>query len=227
MLLAVALNLFAGQILADINFLTDYSKLTKPVDGLHSLRYVAPGAYQKLRDYNLIFIDQPEIFISPDSKYKGAKPDDMKIIADSLREAVSSELRSSYDVVDQPGLGVITIRMAMVNIHLKKTKRGLLSYTPVGAVAHATKSALEHDITKKISLVEVTIEAEVLDSATGEVLGATIEHRGQAKDKKRKLKEAATSWDEIDALLRTYAVRVKCRLDNARLPEDQQMACTL
>jgi hypothetical protein len=227
MLLTVALTLFAGQVLADIDFLSDYSKLKKPVDGLHNLRYVAPGAFKKLNDYNQLFIDQPEIFISPDSKYQGAKPDDMKIIADSLREAMSSEFRSSFEVVDQPGLGVITVRIALVNLHLKKAKRGLLSYTPVGAVAHATKSALEENITKKISLVEVTIEAEVLDSATGEVLGATIEHRGQAKDKKAKLKEEASSWEEINSLLHTYAVRMKCRLDNARLPEGQQTACTL
>jgi hypothetical protein len=227
MLLAVALSFFAGQVLADIGFLSDYSNLKKPVDGLHNLRYIAPGAFQKLTDYDQIFVDQPEMFISPDSKYQGAKPDDMKIIADSLREAISSELRDSYTVVDQPGLGVITLRLALVNLHLKKAKRGFLSYTPIGAVAHATKSALEDNITKKISLVEVTVEAEVLDSATGEVLGATIEHRGQAKDKKRKLKEAATSWDEINALMHTYAVRMKCRLDNARLPADQQVACTI
>jgi hypothetical protein len=167
------------------------------------------------------------MFISPDSKYQGAKPDDMKIVADSLREALSSELRASYDVVDQPGLGVLTVRIALVNLHLKKAKRGFLSYTPVGAIAHAAKSALEDNVTKKISLVEVTIEAEVIDSATGEVLAAVVEHKGQAKDKKRKLKEAATSWDEINALMHTYAARLTCRLDNARRQEDQQVACTI
>ena len=217
--------LIPAVTLADVDFLSDYSKLSKPSDGTEDLMYVAPGAFERLAEYDKIFVDQPEIFLSPSSKYKGLKPDDMKIVVDLFRDALTTELGSSYEIVDQPGLGVLYIRLALVDLHLKKAKRGLLSYTPGGALIHAAKTAMQNDVTKKISLIEVTIEGEMIDSSTGEVLAAIIEHRGQAKDKKSKTKEEASSWAEINSLLQSYATRIKCRLDNARVSEDQQVQC--
>lgn len=37
--------------------------------------YVVPNVEQRLREYNAFLADQPEIFIAPNSKYKGAKGD--------------------------------------------------------------------------------------------------------------------------------------------------------
>jgi uncharacterized protein (DUF2235 family) len=65
--------------------------------------------------------------------YKGMKPDDMKAIADSLRENVASELRAAgYEIVDKPGPNVMYVRMAVGDLMLQKRKRPILAYTPVG-----------------------------------------------------------------------------------------------
>ncbi len=48
-------------------------------------------------------IDQPEIFIHPDSKYKGMKPDDMKALADGFREILIDEIKKrDIRVVEEP-----------------------------------------------------------------------------------------------------------------------------
>lgn len=48
-------------------FMSDYTQLRKVSDGSANYRYVAPGAEDKLIDYFAVMIDQPEIFIAPDS----------------------------------------------------------------------------------------------------------------------------------------------------------------
>jgi hypothetical protein len=40
----------------------------------------------RLAKLDSVMIDQPEIFVSPDSKYKGLKPDDAKALADAIQE---------------------------------------------------------------------------------------------------------------------------------------------
>ena len=85
------------------------------------------------------------------------------------------------------------LRVAASNLYLKKAKHGFLSYTPIRAVAHAAKQAATDDIAK-ISLVEVTIEGEILDSVSGERIAAFVTQRGQRKDKKHKMEPS--SWNE-------------------------------
>ena len=165
-LAVICLNFYAIEGRGSVEFLTDYFKLSKPVDGSEDLMYVAPTAFEELKHYNKIFIDQPEIFISPDSEYRGMKADEMKLIADSLRESVSDVLRTSYEVVDQPGVGVLFIRIALVDLYLRKAERSLMSYLPFDLIDQATKTAFQNEVTRKISLVEVTIEGELLDSST-------------------------------------------------------------
>ncbi|NJN53249.1 MAG: hypothetical protein HC809_17310 [Gammaproteobacteria bacterium] len=62
----------------------------------------------------------------------------------------------------------------------------------------------------KVKLHEAVIEAEIRDSVTGDVLASVYDQRGDHGDKK-----AYASWEEVEALLGSYAVRLKCNLDNA------------
>ena len=84
---AVTILLGAGAANAADEFLSDYTKL-QSVNENEKTWAVADAETRALK-YTSIMIDQPEIFISPDSKYKGAKPDDLKILADELRNELS------------------------------------------------------------------------------------------------------------------------------------------
>jgi len=198
------------------DFLSDYSQLKQSSDEYMDYAYLVEP--DKIANYSAVMIDQPEIFIAADSKYKGMKPDDMKQLADAFRSAIAASLSTTYMIVDQPGPNVLYVRFAISDVHLKKHKKGLLGYTPIGLVAGAAKSAMTSDFTKKIDLKGLSIEMEVLDSSSEEQLAALLETRSGKKDE-------PASWDELEAIIAVYSQRVACRLDNARRPEEDRVDC--
>ena len=133
---------------ADEGFLSDYSKL-QPVKGDENEKtWAVADAETRALKYKSVMIDQPEIFISPDSKYKGAKPDDLKTLADELRNAFRTEIEASgkYAVVEAPGPDVLYMRVAISDLMMQKKKRPVLAYIPVAAVVYgAKKLTQEHD----------------------------------------------------------------------------------
>jgi len=211
-----------GSVLAQdlqySDFLSDYSQLKKSSDKYMDYTYVAADAPAKMANYTAVMIDQPEIFVAANSKYKGMKPDDMKVLADAFRTSMAQSLSANYMIVDQPGPNVLYVRFAISNIQLKKKKKGLFSYTPIGLVVGAAKSAMTSDFTKKIDLKGLTIEMEILDSTSEEQLAALLQTRSEKKDE-------PVSWAELEALIAVYSQRVRCKLDNARVAEEKRVDC--
>ncbi len=209
----------------DTGFLTDYSLLKARKGDVVDRIYIHPNAAEKLKAYNAVLVDQPEIFISPDSKYKGAKPDQLKLLADTSRLAMMERLEAGgYTVADEAGPGVLYMRWAIADLYLKKKKRGLLSYTPVGMVVHTTKQAAIKDLWKKIDIVELGLEMEFTDSVSGELLAAGTSKQGMRKGKGQK--QDLVTWEELDAMFTTVGERARCKLDNARRPESERQVCT-
>jgi len=148
------------------------------------------------------------------------KPDDMKLLADSMRAIFAEALVEKYQIAASPGPNTLIFRMALTNVNLKKKGRGLLGYTPVGFVVSGAKKALMNDFVDNILLTEVVWEAEMLDSLTGERYGAIIIGLGN-----RKTKKEYTSWDELMQGLDVGAQRIVCRLDNANAAESEMRDC--
>ena len=207
------------------DFLTDYSLLVEQEGYLADRIYLPPNAVQRFADYNAFLVDQPEIFIAEDSAYKGAKGDALKALADTARLTTMERLEAGgFTVVDEPGPDVLYIRWAIVDLYLKKKKRGILSYTPVGFVVHATKNAAMRDLWKKIDIVELSLEMELIDTVTGEIIAAATSQQ-QGMRKKKGEKADLVSWQELDALFSTLGERIRCQLSNGQLPESQWVAC--
>ena len=197
----------------------DQPEQLQPMEGTaFDLAYLAPGAREQLKNFHSIIVDQPEIFLAPDSRQKGVKPDAIKMLADDFMNAIADEIEGSYLVVGQSGPGVLHLRWALGNVILKKKwSKNPLKYTPVGASVNAVRKSLSDDLTKKVNVADITIEAELLDSYTGERLGAFAE--GKKKG------EEATSWEELDALMHSYGKLLVCRMDNARKLPAEQVDC--
>ena len=198
----------------DQTFLSDYSNLaTQKSNQGEEYFYKAPGVFERAADYTGVMVDQPEILISAESKYKGGKPDDLAAIAELMREAVSKELTTGgYAVVDEAGPGIIYVRMALTDLELKKKKRGLLSFTPIGAIAKAAKDSGK-EMMQKVDMTHVVVQAEFTDSVSGEELAALVAVR---EGKKMRM-----TFSELDALLTNYGARITCRLNNARSNAEQ------
>ncbi len=203
----------------DTDFFTDPS-LLEPWDKTpFELRYQHPDIAKLGPRYNTVMVDQPEIHIAGDSKYKGAKGDHLKQLADVGRLAMIERIESGgeWKVVDKPGPGVLYMRWAISDLYLKKKKRGVLSYTPVGMVVHTTAQAAIQDLWKKVDIVELGVMVEFSDSVSGEVLSAGITQRGARKAKGQS--QELVSWQQLDALFQTIGAQVRCRMDNSKLAE--------
>jgi hypothetical protein len=214
---------FAASGNFDRSFLTDYTKLQpKATEKGTDHTYIAPGAVEKLARYNSVMVDQPEILISPNSDYKGAKPDDLVAIATMMRESLSSRLTAGgYGVTQTPGPGVIYLRLALTDLQMKKKKRGVLGYTPIGFVAKPFIDAMK-DLMEKYDIMSMAIQAELTDSQSGEVLGAIVAERGGMGKNDKPMR---IDFEELDAQMKDFSGRVRCRLDNARSPQAPQIDC--
>ncbi len=202
-------------------------ELTQKVSVEHGvdLTYEQAGTIERLVKYNKIMVDQPEIWLDADSEYGGMKPDDGKAIADMIRGRVTENVTNrGYEVVEEPGPNVLYMRIALTDLYLKKKKRGFMSYTPVGALRQVGMDAMK-GMMSKVDIIEMALQAELLDSQSGEVLAAMVIKRGARKDKKTGQKLERMDFDEFRAVLQEYGARFSCRLENSKLPESQQIDC--
>jgi len=191
-------------------FLEDYPSFEPDKDRPGALIYRKAGT--SLKDYSKVIMDPVEIWYAPDCKYKGIKPDELKILADAFRAAIVSELEPDYPVVSKSGPGVLGIRMAITNVYVTKKKRGLLGFTPAGLVLSTAVKAIGDNM----SLQDATIEAELLDSQSNELLGALIDRqhkKGSVLGKLSAVQKGGASWEEIEKTLKFYAKRFRGRLD--------------
>ena len=202
----------------------DFEVIDQP-DGV-DLRYVVPGAFERLGDYEGVMVDQPEVWIADDSPYKGAKPETLAAIAELIRQTLTERLiQGGYNVVEAPGPKVVYFRIALTDLYLKRKKRGLLGYTPIGAAVKFTTDALK-EMLDKLDIIEMALQAEIIDSQSEDVLGAIIIKRGSQQDKETGQKETRMDFDEFNAIVQEYAGRFRCRLDNGKLPKEDWVDCT-
>ena len=211
---------------ADSGFLDDYSLLEERTGDSINRIYVAPNAMEMLASYDSLLVGGPEVLLADDTKYKGADPEDLLMLSQAVRETFVEQFEAGgYSSVTDPGDGVIYMRWAITDLYLKKKKRGLLSYTPVGFVVNAGRQAMIKDVWRKIDIVELSIEAEFLDSKSGALLAAVTMERGERKTKQNK--QELVSAEDLESSIRTFGARLVCSLDNARKSSSEQENCTL
>ncbi len=169
-------------------FLDEYPPLTPAQEGSEILMWKAPDIEAK---YVAVMVDEPVIFIHPDSPYKGIEPDELKVLADAYREVVATKLAMVHPVVEQPQPNIIRLRLALTNVYVKR--KGGSSSGPDNE--HTTKA----DLGRRYSLVEATEEAEGIDNETGQRLAVAV--RKKVRREGEDVNEEATSWDDLRAAL--------------------------
>lgn len=194
----------AADVTRYSGFVDHYPDLKLDPRGGGGQLYIKPGA--NLGSYQKIMIEPIEIWMADDSKYKGFSPDDLKEITDEFYRVMLTNLEPDYPVVSQPGKGVLVVRLAITDVYAKKKKRGLLGYTPIGAVAGAATGAY-----RKVDLHDATIEAELFDAGSPDQLAVLVDKLSVSKGGADK-----TSWDDISKALDYYAKRLRARLDADR-----------
>jgi hypothetical protein len=162
-------------------------------------------------------VDEPEVLMSPASDYKGAKPTDLEAISALLRKDVADAMTAGgYHIVEAPGPNVLYLKMALTDLSLKRKKRGILGYTPIGFVLKAGADALK-DMMDKYDIMGGAVQGQATDSVSKEVLAEFVALRGN--NGKR------MDFDDLSGEVKGFASRLRCRLDNTHVPADQKIDC--
>jgi hypothetical protein len=171
-----------------------------------------PGAWHwnkpdaDFKSYDKALLTYIEIFIAPDSEYKGIDADQMKILADSMRAVMTDALEPDTPVVSKAGPGVIILRIAITNVHLGKPKHQVGQYLPIGLAVSGIKKLAGKS--RNLSLKDASVEAEMFDPQTGERVAVRIDTKPlrNMNDESEEM-----SWETIEESLKVYGNRFRDR----------------
>ncbi len=156
-------------------FLGDYSQL-QPREGheVHDV-YINPDAAWK--SYDSVQIDSVTLWVNEETQ--SLKDEERQMLTDLLYKALNDQLTEKFKIVDRPGPTVIRVRAALTQAKGAKVPlRTLSSIIPVMFVI-STAVGLSADVTSTVGTA--TLEAELLDSVTGERLAAAVDQRAGTK----------------------------------------------
>lgn len=194
--------------IADVKFsgfLEDYSLLKPGTEEQALYVYKKPGV--DFKAYNKIMIDPVFIYYSPDAKFKGIEPGELKELTDSFTAELKNAL-SDYPIVTKPEPGTLRLRIAITEIHPASPVAGTISsLIPIGIAISAASKAVTGEHT---SIGETAIEIDVLDAMTVERLAAAVDRRAGKKGPFR-----GEFQDAHDAFV-YWSGLVRERIDEAR-----------
>ena len=181
-------------------FLDDYSILKPNVQVKGDYNYRKEGV--SISKYPNVIIEPVEVWLDPESTYKGISPDVLKEMTEEFRNIMIKNLVGTVNWVFEPGDGVMSLRLAITNVYAKKPKKKVLNYTPIGLIRSGVKKAAGTNY----SLTNAVMEGELSDSVTGELLGALMATRFGKVEGKKKDK---VTWDGITEDFTAISLRLK------------------
>lgn len=187
-------------------FLSDYSQLQPGGDDRSALVYMKPG--MDLKPYNKLMFERFVVLLSDSAQYREIDPAMLKELTDYYQNAVFNAVKDGYEVVDQPGPGVLRVRVAITELTPSNpTANTLSTIVPVGIVAAGATKAVSGD---NLGTGEAGTEFELLDAVTGERLAAAVDKRQGGKGMFR------GKWEDTKDAFDFWAKRFRQRLDEAR-----------
>jgi hypothetical protein len=145
----------------DSGFLEDYSQLEPMGDKAGKARlYASPTL--SIDSYDKILIEPMAFFLHPDAKGTNVDSGKVSEVTTYFDTLARDTLLHYYQVVDQPGPGVMRLKTALTDIN----------------TASPTKNVVSTIVIKTgVDVGGASIEAELLDSQTGELIASFVDSR--------------------------------------------------
>ena len=192
--------------MSQTGFLTDYSLLEEQSEGLVQWVYVKEGV--DFAAYDKIIVDVITFFFKEDAEYKGIQAEELVELAQYFNNAYVEALQSAYTFTDKSGPRTMRVRTAITDLVPNKPVAGTLTtITPLGLVARHIKTTTTGT---HIGMGQISGEAELIDSQTGEVLAMGIDTE---TGKKYELIKSFTKWGQVKGITREWAESFSRRLD--------------
>lgn len=187
-------------------FLGDYSQLKAGGDDRAALLYMKPGV--NFKQYDAVMFERVTVYLSPEAQSREIDPAMLKELTDYYQNALINAIKDGYKMVDQPGPGVLRVRVAITDVKPSSPVANTLStIIPVGIVASGATKAVSGD---NLGTGEAATEMELLDAQSGERLAAAVDRRQGGKMVFR------GTWEDTRQAFDFWAKRFRERLDEAR-----------
>ena len=173
-----------------------------------------PGVNWK--QYNAILMEPVKVYAAETGWWSKAPPETVQALLNYFDATIRKQLSEDYQFVDAPGPNVLRLRAALTSATGSNVALDTMSSViPIGIALNLLKQVA---YTENMSVGEASIEAELLDSLTGERLIAVVDKRVGRKytfkfDKFNAWRVAQDSFD-------TWALRTHNRLAELREGDD-------
>ena len=169
-------------------FLKDYSILKQDPQDESLLWWEKKGI--NWQRYKKLIIDPVVIYLHPEAKNRQIEPDVMKELVDYFRNTVIEEVRDSFPVVNESGHDVLRIRAAITDL------------IPVNPLINAVAIV---GVGLPVDMGGAAMEAEFLDSTTGELLGAVVDKKLGVPVHPGDIIAGFTTWGHAKSVLDAWA----------------------
>jgi hypothetical protein len=183
-------------------FLGSYSDMRE--GGKDEARYVYIDRKANFTQYTKVKIAPVTLWRMDDSELNDLDEAELKELSDYLHTSIYNALKKDYEIVDHNGPDVMLVRVALTEaVGAKRGLNTVSTIIPIGLVASAGKKLATgtHAFVGKAS-----IEVEVLDSNTGERLGAAVDERAGAKGVEAK-------WTQVQKAFDFWSEKMRDRLE--------------
>jgi len=193
------------------DFLGDTTDLIPLADESEMLVYrKRPGV---LAGYERLLVPTPLLYLDPATMGKGVDPDELKKLADFLRDEFVEALErepTRYRVVSEAGAGVLVVRSAITGVESVGVAKN------VGATAAGIALGVGL-LVPRVDVGGASIEVEMVDGESGERLVAVAAARSGRRylGKIKGTKE----WGDVKAAFRAWAKLFREALDRVNESE--------
>lgn len=172
-------------------FLSSYAKL-EPVSETR-MRYIAPN--ELIVKYSKFVIEPVETKFYDTKTSKNIQPEDIKHLEEYFHMEIVKQKPDRYQIVSMPGQNVARLRIAITNLEKSTPALNVLPQTKLTGVG----------------LGQASVEAELVDSQTGQQIAAVID----SETGSRFSFSGLSKWGDVEAVMKDWAKRLWLRVDEA------------
>lgn len=180
----------------DHTFLSDYSRLrpSAPAGCVNELRYAAADAAQQVGAAVEVLVTDPQLTQGPQSALSASDAAALDQFSKLVRQQVEQSLRiAGYALRLEPTANTLRLRLAITGLEFHKKRRGLLGYTPIGAVVKAGKDAAR-PVLQQYELSASSYQAELLNPAAHAAVAQLVATSGCNPQAERMNADTAAKW---------------------------------
>ena len=186
-------------------FLKDYSKLQPAKDDTEaSLVYLNPDK-AKIKSYTKIWLEPVQVWRGEKSDAKDLDKEDADHVSKYLWSRLDEEFRKDYTMTQEPGPGVMRMRVGVTEAGKGiPVLDNLTAAYPMALVLSKGKKAIGGT---ESFVGKASIEVEVTDSQSGDLLAAAVDRRGGGKYAWK----ALNRWVDFEAASAYWAKKFRWR----------------